>query len=163
MFDDDEIAKSATGISRSVGSTGSDGAASHLALDHVGILVADFSAALERYGALLAGTFEVFEPDEALDCDWARLDMLGTPQVELVAPRSAHSPYARDLERRGEGLHHVSFRSEDICAERDRVEALGIEVIGFSLAHAGWQELFVHPRHSHGALLHFCVPPAREP
>lgn len=131
----------------------------HITLDHVGILVADFDTALERYGNLLSGTFEVFEPDEALDCDWARLDLRGTPPVELVAPRSGRSPYARDLARRGEGLHHVSFRVDDIVAERDRITALGLDVRGFSLDHGGWQELFVHPAQTHGALLHFCVPP----
>lgn len=131
----------------------------HIALDHAGILVADFQAALQRYGALFAGTFEVWEPDDALDCDWARLDLRGSPPIELVAPRSDRSPYARDLERRGEGLHHLSFRVDDISAERDRIAALGLDVVGFSLDHAGWQELFVHPRQTHGALLHFCVPP----
>jgi len=131
----------------------------HIALDHVGILVADFDAALGRYGALLSGTFEVFEPDETLDCHWARLEMQGTPPVELVAPRSDRSPYAEDLRRRGEGLHHVSFRVGDIVAERERIAALGLDIRGFSLDHGGWQELFVHPRQTHGALLHFCVPP----
>lgn len=132
---------------------------SHLQLDHIGILVADFDAALERYSALLGGEFEVFEPDEELDCNWARLPLNGTPPIEIVAPRTSTSPYARDLEKRGEGVHHLSFVAHDIIDERDRIAGLGFATVGLNLDHAGWQELFVHPRHTSGALLHLCIPP----
>jgi len=127
--------------------------------DHVGILVADVDAAIARYERLLGGRFERYEDDEELDCRWARAPIGGGAALELVAPRSARSPYARDLERRGAGLHHVSFRVDDVAAERARLEGLGHEVLGFSLDHAGWQELFVHPRHADGVLVHLCVPP----
>jgi methylmalonyl-CoA epimerase len=127
--------------------------------DHIGILVEDLDGAIARYEAILGGRFERYVDDEELDCHWARAPIGGGATLELVAPRSDGSPYARDLERRGEGLHHVSFRVTDVVAERDRLEALGLGVLGFTLDHAGWQELFVHPRHTDGVLMHLCVPP----
>lgn len=128
-------------------------------LDHVGILVADLGAAVTRYERILGTRFERYPDDEPLDCTWARTATGGVTTLELVSPRSAASPYARDLDRRGEGLHHVSFRVDDAGAQRDRLTAAGLGVVGFTLDHAGWQELFVHPRDAHRALLHFCVPP----
>ncbi len=130
-----------------------------LRLDHVGVLVADVEAAVARYERLLGGRFERYEDDEELDCHWARVGIGPGTTLELVAPRSPGSPYARDLRRRGEGLHHLSFRVADVQEERDRLEGLGLEVLGFTLDHAGWQELFVHPRHADGVLLHLSVPP----
>ncbi len=132
---------------------------SRLRFDHIGILVADLEGAITRYEGILGGSFERYEDDEPLDCHWARVPIGGGATLELVAPRSGGSPYARDLERRGEGLHHVSFRVTDVVEERDRLEALGLGVLGFTLDHAGWQELFVHPRHTDGVLMHLCVPP----
>jgi methylmalonyl-CoA/ethylmalonyl-CoA epimerase len=132
---------------------------SHLVLDHIGILVADFDGALERFGQLFGGTFEVFDDDEPLDCRWARLPLACATPIEIVAPRSDRSPYARDLERRGEGVHHLSFRVTSIDDERDRLLAQNRTVVGFDRDHSGWQELFVHPRETHCTLLHFCVPP----
>ncbi len=130
-----------------------------LRFDHVGLLVADVDAAVARYEGLLGGRFERFEDDEELDCHWARVAIGPGTTLELVAPRSPASPYARDLERRGEGLHHLSFRVADVEEERARLEGLGLGVLGLTLDHAGWQELFVHPRHAHGVLVHLCVPP----
>jgi len=132
---------------------------SRLAFDHIGILVADLDAAIARYEGVLGGRFERYEDDEALDCHWARAPIGGGTTLELVAPRTSKSPYARDLERRGQGLHHVSFRVADVVEERDRLQALGLAILGFTFDHAGWQELFVHPRHTDGVLMHLCVPP----
>jgi len=129
-------------------------------VDHVGIVVADLDAAVRRYSSLLAGTPVAFEDDEPLDCRWAHVQLPGSIPIELLAPRSERSPYHRHLQRRGEGLHHVSFRVTDLAAEPDRLRGEGVDVLGFSLDHSGWQELFVHPRHAHGVLLHFGVPPA---
>jgi methylmalonyl-CoA epimerase len=128
--------------------------------DHIGILVGDLDGAIARYEAILGGRFERYVDDEELDCHWARIPVGGGATLELVAPRSDGSPYARDLERRGEGLHHVSFRVADVAHARHRLEGLGLGILGFTLDHAGWQELFVHPRHADGVLLHLCVPPA---
>lgn len=130
-----------------------------LALDHVGIVVPDLDSALERFHAVLGGVVVRFDDDEPLDCRWGRVEVAGSPPIEFVAPRGARSPYRAFLDRRGEGLHHVSFRIGDLDRERERVEALGLEVIGFDRDHAGWQELFIHPRHTSGALVHLAVPP----
>lgn len=132
-----------------------------VAFDHVGILVGDLNAGLERYAAMLGGAVERYEDDDELDCRWARIQVAGVACMELVSPRSETSPYAQDLRRRGEGLHHVSFRVDDLEAHGARLAALGLEILGYSPDHAGWQELFVHPRQTHRALVHFCVPPAR--
>ena len=128
-------------------------------LDHIGILVADLAVAISRYEQILGTVFEQYPDDEPLDCTWARTPVGGGTTVELVSPRSPASPYARDLDRRGEGLHHVSFRVDDVGSERERLAAVGLGVVGFTLDHAGWQEFFVHPRDAHGALVHFSVPP----
>lgn len=134
-----------------------DGAA--IVIDHVGILVSDFDASVEQFSEMLGMPFQLFEDDEALDCRWARSVFAGGVSLELVAARSNRSVYHTDLQRRGPGLHHISFRVGDLDETRRRIEAMGMPALGLDLDHSGWQEFFVHPRNTDGALVHFCVPP----
>jgi len=131
-----------------------------MVVDHVGLLVRDLDAALVRYAQITAGRPQDLGVDDVLDCRWARIELPEGPPLELVSPRSDDSIYTRDLARRGEGLHHVSFRVSSLEDERARLTDSGIEVVGINPDHAGWQEMFVHPRSSHGALIHLCVPPS---
>jgi catechol 2,3-dioxygenase-like lactoylglutathione lyase family enzyme len=130
-----------------------------IGLDHVGILVRDLDVALARYADITAGRAEDLGTDEELDCRWARIDLPEGPPIELVAPRSEGSVFARDLARRGEGLHHLSFRVGSLEGEQRRLTELGVELFGVNPDHAGWQEMFVHPGSSHGVLIHACIPP----
>ncbi len=61
-------------------------ARSPLVLDHVGVLVADFDAALQQFGSILIGNFTVYDDDEPLDCRWARLSCANSVPIEIVAP-----------------------------------------------------------------------------
>lgn len=130
-----------------------------LVLDHVGLVVEDLDSALERYATLLGGAVNVFEDDEPLDCRWGNVTLPGSVPIELLSPRSEASPYRAFLDQRGEGLHHLSFRIDDLDAERERMKRLGLDVLGLCRDHGGWQEFFLHPRETHRALLHFGVPP----
>ena len=86
------------------------------AIDHVAIVVADADAAagklVELLGYLLAG-------DEVVAAAGVRLVYLADPgggggtQLQLVQPVE-DGPVARFLTERGEGLHHVCFRTNDV-------------------------------------------------
>lgn len=130
-----------------------------LELDHVGLCVFDIDEATELYAAVVGATATRFDDDDLLDCHWARFELGNGHLLELVAPRSDRSPYQIFLDERGPGLHHLSFRISNLATERARLQELGLPVIGANPDHAGWEELFVHPGSTFGALLHFAVPP----
>ncbi len=126
----------------------------------MGLCVDDIDKATELYAAVLGGDATRFDDDELLDCHWVRFALSNGQLLELVAPRSDRSPYRTFLDQRGPGLHHVSFKISNLADEVARLEELGLPVIAANPDHGGWQELFVHPGSTYGALLHFAVPPS---
>ena len=126
---------------------------SYRQIDHVGIAVADLDAALLRYQELLgvvASTRRTMEKD---GIEAAMLDLGGT-HVELVAPSRPDSSISRFLEKRGEGMHHVAYRVDDIRAALADLKAQGAQLIDEEprVGVMGHLVAFVHPRAFQGVL-----------
>ena len=83
---------------------------------HVGIAVRDMAAALRFYGEALG--LPVVRESEA-PARGARLTLLavGGSYLEFVQPTSTDSPFTQHIERRGEGLHHVALRTDEVDTE----------------------------------------------
>src|SRR6266700_1321252 len=82
-------------------------------IDHVGIAVRDLDAAVEHYRRTL-GTEPVHRetvPDQGVE---EVLFRVGASYVQLLAATGPDTPVGRFLERRGEGVHHVGYRVEDL-------------------------------------------------
>jgi methylmalonyl-CoA/ethylmalonyl-CoA epimerase len=71
----------------------------------------------------------------------------------LVTPIAGDGFVQRFLDRRGEGVHHVTFKVPDILASIAHVRSTGVELINVSTDHPGWKEAFIHPKDAHGVLL----------
>ena len=54
---------------------------------------------------------------------------IGDGHVELLKPVSPDSGVGRFLERRGPGMHHVAYRTDDIDSALESVRAAGIVLI----------------------------------
>ena len=93
-------------------------------LDHVGIAVSSLEEACRLFEVLLG---ETSSPPEVLEAQGVRIAFVGA--VELLEPLSSETPLGRFLERRGPGLHHFAYRTDDIESELARLEAQGIELI----------------------------------
>lgn len=127
---------------------------------HVGIAVKRLEPAIERYGLL------------GLELDYAdtvpgagvRVAFLkaGGVHVELVEPVDRNGTVARFLERRGEGLHHLAFLTEDIVSELSRLAAEGFDLIDRAPRPGarGRKVAFVHPKSAHGVLVELVQEPA---
>jgi methylmalonyl-CoA/ethylmalonyl-CoA epimerase len=121
-------------------------------LHHVGIVVADIDAAVERYAALGFAGGERFEMTEqgviAVTC------RAGPGYVELIQPTDPDGAIARFMAKRGEGVHHVAYRVSDLQETLDRLAAAGIRLIDETPrrgAH-GWRIAFIHPESCNGVL-----------
>ena len=125
-------------------------------IDHVALVVRSIEASLPRYRALfgLEPEGEVIE----LAAQHARLLFLPTgpwpaARLELVEPTDDDSGVGRFLAVRGEGLHHVCFRSADLPRDLAQLAAAEAELIDTAPrpgAHA--QVAFLHPRTLNGVL-----------
>lgn len=127
------------------------------ALDHVGIAVPDLEAAWARYRDLLGAELEHRErlTDQGVEVAFLRLPG-GATRIELVAPlQEGEGPVGRYLQRRGQGLHHICVRVEDVGSALESLRAAGVPLVDDRPrpGAAGSRIAFVHPRGLGGVLL----------
>jgi methylmalonyl-CoA/ethylmalonyl-CoA epimerase len=123
-------------------------------LDHVGIAVADLEAALRFYRDALG--LEV-EGTEEVGSQRVRAHFLpaGEPKLELLEATGPASTIARYVEKRGPGLHHITFRVDDLAAALAELEARGVRLID-AVPRPGAEGAlvaFIHPSAAHGVLV----------
>lgn len=121
-------------------------------LHHVGIVVADIDAAVAQYVALGFDDGERFEMTEQGVI--AVTYHAGPGYVELIQPTDPDGAIARFMQKRGEGMHHVAYRVDDVQGALDRLGAAGIRLIDATPrrgAH-GWRIAFLHPESCNGVL-----------
>jgi len=80
---------------------------------------------------------------------------LGDSEIELVEPTSDDSGIARFLDKRGPGMHHVCFETDDIYGALENLRNLGIRLINESprVSEGGRMYAFIHPESANGVLV----------
>lgn len=121
-------------------------------LDHVAYGVRDVEEAA-RFLRFLGGEFLEGADSPPNEFRWVQFRMPGGAKVELIAPLSETSFLQTFLERRGEGLHHVTLKVSDVDEAVRRAEAAGRRVVGHARPVPNWAEAFLHPETAHGAVV----------
>ena len=123
-------------------------------LDHIGIAVRDLDTALAFYRDALGLEIEDLE-EVPLEHVRAQFVPVGGAKLELLEATSQQSAIARSIERRGPGLHHLTFRVDDISAVLTRLKARGVRLIDEEPRPGAGGSLvaFVHPSAAHGVLV----------
>ena len=131
-------------------------------LDHIAIAVPDLQAAIERFaddfGLKLAGTEDV--PTEHTST--AFLPIEGT-QIELIHPINGQGSVQKFLDKRGGGIHHLCFESDDIDADMKRLTEKGYRFLSDAPkpgAH-GTRVAFIHPKSTGGVLIELAEHPSK--
>lgn len=122
-------------------------------IDHVGVAVDDLDAASAPYRALGLAPLA----DEVVEGQGVhvRAFQAGDSLIELLAAARPDSPIARFLERRGPGLHHVAFRSQDLDTDIAALQAAGARFVDPTPrpGRAGTRAVFLHPSWGEGVLI----------
>ena len=118
-------------------------------LDHVAIAVHSIEDSANRF-ELISG--EVCSPPETLETQGVRVAFVGS--IELLEPLSPDTTVGRFLERRGQSLHHIAYRTDDLSAELARLAAAGVLLIDEEPRPGanGHLVAFVDPRSTSGIL-----------
>jgi LAO/AO transport system kinase len=122
-------------------------------LDHIGIAVRSIAAARTFYTALgLNITHE-----ETIDHEQVRTAMLplGDTRLELLEPTAQDSTIARFLTKRGEGLHHIAIRTNNLDTLFTSLQSQGIRLASDCIrtGAGGHRYFFIHPESTGGILL----------
>ena len=128
-------------------------------LDHIAIAVPDLEAAIQRFMADFGLEYEGTEEVEAAETSTAFFPLPPT-SIELVHPLRSEGAIAKYLEKRGGGIHHLCFRTDDIDADVARLKDKGYQFIGDEPtpgAH-GARVIFIHPKSCDGVLIELSEP-----
>lgn len=99
-------------------------------LDHVAIAVRSIDSATARLGPLLGyapRTDRVSNTRELVNVVF--LSRPGSIDLKLIEPSSEDSPLWQWLRRKGEGLHHVCFRTDDTTEMLQELAGRGLRIL----------------------------------
>ncbi len=115
------------------------------ALDHIAVAVPDLEKAIKRFMEDFGLPFEGVEDVAPAKTSTAFFPLPPT-SIELVHPLNGEGPIAGYLEKRGGGLHHLCFRSDNIDEDVERLRAKGYQFLADAPspgAH-GSRVIFIH-------------------
>jgi methylmalonyl-CoA/ethylmalonyl-CoA epimerase len=122
-------------------------------LDHVAIAVRDIVSSMRVFVDALGGTFLFAGDSDEQGFRWAQFGLPRGGKIELVSPLQGDGFVRRFLDRRGEGVHHLTLKVPDIEQAIAHLRRSGVEPIRISTEHRSWKEAFIHPRDGHGVLI----------
>lgn len=119
-------------------------------LDHVAVAVPSLQDACRLFSTVSG--HRCTEP-ETLEGQGVRVAFCGS--IEILEPLTPETSVGRFLERRGPGLHHVAYRSENLHADLARLAESGMELIDRTPRPGARGHLvaFVHPKSTGGILV----------
>jgi methylmalonyl-CoA/ethylmalonyl-CoA epimerase len=133
-------------------------------LDHVAIAVSDLEQAIARFAEDFGLTHVGTETVADAQTTTAFFPLAGS-QIELIYPYQGQGPVAKHLSKRGPGLHHLCFRSDNLTKDMARLSAKGYRFLSDVPrpgAH-GTLTAFIHPKDTGGVLIELAQHPTTDP
>ncbi|UTA47086.1 methylmalonyl-CoA epimerase [Simiduia sp. 21SJ11W-1] len=129
------------------------------ALDHIAIAVPDLEKSIKRFMEDFGLPYNGREDVASAKTSTAFFPLPET-QIELVHPLNGEGPIAGFLEKRGAGLHHLCFRTDDIEADVARLKGKGYQFLSEapSMGAHNCKVIFIHPKSCDGVLIELSQP-----
>lgn len=121
-------------------------------ISHIGLAVHNIEEARTFFKETLGVPTSQRETFGELLFSFAPMD--GT-DIELLQSTTPSGQIAKFIDKKGEGVHHIAFRVDDIMSEIARLKKNGIKVINeepYLNAHKDWVA-FLHPKSTFGVLI----------
>lgn len=128
-------------------------------INHIGIAVKDLEVSKELYSKIFGVTDFHLETIEEQNVKIASFD-IGGVLIELTQAINENSPIAKFIEKKGEGIHHIAFTTNDINDKLNKLENSGIELINKKAMNGAHNMniAFLHPKSTGGVLIELCEP-----
>ncbi len=125
-------------------------------VDHIGILVSNLDEAIKLYKDCFDVGVDRIVTISERGVKAAVLSLTQGANLELLEPLPG-SNMATVLEKRGEGLHHITFEVDDVDKELNSLSERGVELID-KKSRPGLEGMvaFIHPKSLRGVLVELC-------
>lgn len=126
-------------------------------LDHIGIAVKDLEESLKFYRDALGIQLEGIEVVKEQKVTTAFLPV-GESHIELLEATDSDSPISKFIEKRGEGIHHIAIKVENIEEHLQRLDEKEVRLIDREPKQGANNKkiAFIHPKSTSGVLLELC-------
>jgi methylmalonyl-CoA/ethylmalonyl-CoA epimerase len=127
-----------------------------LKIEHLGFAVADAESALVTFEKLLG---RKSDKSEVVETEKVRTHFfnVGESKIELLESLDPEGVISRFIEKKGSGMHHVAFLTDDIQTEILRLKEEGFEFLGEPKEGADNKKIcFLHPKSTNGVLVELC-------
>ncbi len=127
-------------------------------IDHLGIAVRSLDEAIPLYEKALGLRCLGREEVVSQHVRTAFFDVGGV-HLELLEPTAPESPIAKFLTDKGEGIHHIAFRTDDIEGQLKQAAGAGVRLIHETPFEGAADKLvaFLHPKSTRGVLTELCA------
>lgn len=121
-------------------------------IHHIGIAVADLVEASRFFEENFRLQPTARESFGELAFSFIPLD--GT-SLEILQSTTEDGVISKFIQKRGQGVHHITFEVDDIQAELDRLKKAGVSLINAHPYRNAHNELvaFIHPKSTYGILI----------
>jgi len=126
-------------------------------IEHLGIAVENAEKAKGTFEMLLDRKLDKSETvfSENLETHFFKI---GQSQIELLESLNPDGVISRFIEKKGQGMHHLALKTDNILLEISRLKTLGFEFLSDSPKKGADNKLiiFLHPRSTEGVLIELC-------
>ncbi len=126
-------------------------------IDHIGIAVANLDEALKFYADQLGLECKGTEVVEEQKVKVAFIPV-GESKIELLESTDPDGPVGKFIEKKGGGVHHLSFRVSNIENKIRLLKEKGVALIDEKPRYGagGAKIAFLHPKSTGGVLIELC-------
>jgi len=126
-------------------------------VSHIGIAVENLEKSIEQFSQILGCDPISIEEvtDQKVKVAMFRPGTENSTAIELVCPISDSSSVKKYLDKRGQGLHHISINVEDVAGHLDKLKSNDFKMIDQAPRQGaeGKKIAFVHPSSTSGVLI----------
>ncbi len=128
-----------------------------LNLEHIGIAVKDVKNA-EKVFTKLFGKQSYKVENVASENVSTMFYKVGNVKVELLEATNENSAISKFIDKKGEGIHHLAFETDDITAEIERLKQEDFTVLNDPPKKGADNKMisFLHPKSTNGVLIELC-------
>jgi len=131
-----------------------------LAIEHIAIAVNELDQPAHLFGQILGinnSSTEVIKDQKVL----TDIFDTGEGKVELIKSTSNDSPITRFLSKRGQGVHHIAFRVDNLEIALEEISKIGVKLIDNvpRIGAEGMLIAFLDPKSTSGILIELCQKP----
>lgn len=126
-------------------------------VEHIGIAVKDFSTSIPLFESLLNTACYKQEKVESENVNTAFF-IQGETKIELLQSTDPNGVIAKFIEKKGEGIHHIAFDTDNIYEEMERLKNAGFVLLNETPKQGADNKLvcFLHPKNTNGVLIELC-------